>query len=103
MKILYEGEWLNGEANGKGKEYNRNGDFIFEGEYKNDERYFGIKKDYYDNGNLLFEGELIKGKKNGEGKEYYDNGELKYEGEYLNGNWNGEENENENEYDDDLY
>ena len=30
--LLFEGEYLNGERNGKGKEYNYNGKLIFEGE-----------------------------------------------------------------------
>ena len=44
--LIYDGEYLNGERNGKGKEYTIN--------------------DY-----LIFEGEYLKGKKNGRGKEYY--------------------------------
>ena len=31
--LIFEGEYLNGERNGKGKVYNRNGNLIFEGEY----------------------------------------------------------------------
>ena len=59
-KLLFEGEYLNGEFNGKGKQYN----FI--------------------NGNLQFEGEYLYGKINGKGKEYNLNGKLEFEGEYLN-------------------
>ena len=33
-ELIFEGEYLNGEKNGKGKEY-RNGKLIFEGEYLN--------------------------------------------------------------------
>ena len=62
--LLYEGEYLNGERNGKGKEY------------------YGK--------NLIFEGEYLNGNRNGKGKEYYYNGKLKYDGDYLNGKrWNG--------------
>ena len=62
--LLFDGEYINGEKNGKGKEYSRLGKLIFEGEYLN-------------------------GKKNGKGKEYYDN-KLIFNGEYLNGRkWNG--------------
>ena len=43
-KLIYEGEYLNGERNGKGKEYFR--------------------------GKLIFEGEYLNGKRNGKGKEY---------------------------------
>ena len=33
--LIFEGEYLNGEKNGKGKEYNELGTLIFEGEYQN--------------------------------------------------------------------
>ena len=58
--LAFEGEYLNGERNGKGKEY-------------------------YKNGNIKFEGEYLNGKKNGVGKEYNKNAQLIFEGEYLNG------------------
>ena len=41
---MFEGEYLNGERNGKGKEYD------------------------YDNGKLEFEGEYLNGERNGKGK-----------------------------------
>ena len=47
-KLEFEGEYLNGKRNGKGKEY----DFL--------------------NGDLKFEGEYLDGKRNGKGKKYYD-------------------------------
>ena len=60
----FEGEYLNGKKNGKGKEY------------------------CYDN--LKYEGEYLNGKRNGKGKEYDGFGKIKFEGEYLNGErWNG--------------
>ena len=45
-KLIYEGEYLNGEKNGKGKEYNWQGELELEGEY-------------------------LKGRRNGKGKKYY--------------------------------
>ena len=78
-----------GERNGKGKEYNKYDDLIFEGEYLNGKRN-GKGREYYDeNGYLKFEGEYLNGKRNGKGKEYNDNGKLLFEGEYLNGERNG--------------
>ena len=59
-KSKFEGEYLYGQRNGKGKEYSYNGKLIFEGEYLN-------------------------GNKNGKCKEYNNDGELIFEGEYLNG------------------
>ena len=41
--LLFEGEYLNGERNGKGKEYNYEGSLLFEGEYKKGKN--GIGKD----------------------------------------------------------
>ena len=37
-KLEFEGEYLNGERNGKGKEYDYKGDLKFEGEFLDDER-----------------------------------------------------------------
>ena len=36
--LKFEGEYLNGERNGKGKEYDEKGEIIFEGEYLNGKR-----------------------------------------------------------------
>ena len=58
----YEGEYSDGEKNGKGKEY-----------------------DYNDK--LIYEGEFLNGYRNGNGKEYINN-KLVYEGKYLNGERN---------------
>ena len=86
-KLLFETDYLNGQRNGKGKEY-LNGILIYEGEYLNGQRN-GKGKEYYSyNGELMFEGEYlynykIKGK-------FYLNNKLEYEGEYLyNKKWNG--------------
>ena len=62
--IIFEGEYLNGLRNGKGKEY------------------YCLNKS-------KFEGEYLTGLRNGKGKEYYLNGKLKFEVEYLYGKkWN---------------
>ena len=83
-KLLFEGEYIKGKRNGKGKEYNINRKLRFEGEYKNGKRN-GKGKEYDFNGNLKFEGEYLNGVKNGKGKEYNYNGTLKFEGKYYNG------------------
>ena len=67
----------------KRKEYDDNGNLIFEGEYINGRR-SGIGKEFDILGDLIFEGEYINGKRNGNGKEYK-NGNLIFEGEYKNG------------------
>ena len=105
--LIYEGEYLNGERNGKGKEYKAHVDYlIYDGEYLNGKRN-GKAKEYF-NCFLVFEGEYLNGKKwngkintNIEGKTYeikngkglfldFNNNNLDYfEGYYVNGEKNG--------------
>jgi hypothetical protein len=79
---IFEGNFLNGKKNGKGKEYNKNHDIIFEGIYLNDIKMSG--NGYDENGN-----NILKIEEGGKGKEYDYSGKLIYEGEYLNGKRNG--------------
>ena len=62
--LIFEGEYLNGERNGKGEEY-----IWFD----------------YDSSKFIFEGQYLNGKRNGKGKEYYYEFKLKFEGEYVGG------------------
>ena len=80
---VYEGEYLNGEKNGLGKEYFLKNRKKFEGEYLNGKQWNGKGYD--------IKGEVIYEIKDGKGhiKEYYYNGELIFEGDYLNGEKNG--------------
>ena len=89
--IKFEGEYLNDKRNGKGKEYYSNGDLMFEGDFLNDKRWNGKGSEYHPySTNIKYEGEYLNGKRNGKGKEYYSNGKLKFEGEYLRGlKWTG--------------
>ena len=51
--LIFEGKYIKGERNGKGKEYYENGKLKFEGDYLNGKRWNG---NWYDlNGNILFE------------------------------------------------
>ena len=50
--------------NGKGIEYNGNGDLEFDGEYLNGKRWNGKIKEYdWEDGQIIFEGVLIEGEK----------------------------------------
>ena len=83
-KLKFEGEYLNCKRNGKGKEYNHlNGKLLFEGEYLNDLEVIGTKYNY--NGNIIHKYNNL----NGKGKEYYGHGKLEFEGDYPNGKRNG--------------
>ena len=65
VSLIFEGDYKNGERNGKGKEFS-NDKIIFQGEYLNGERNGKAKE--YQNKKLIFEGEYMKGKRNGYGK-----------------------------------
>ena len=70
--LKFEGEYLFGKRNGKGKEYDINGKLIYEGEYINGKR-INVNIDNIrtiietsnKTNNILFEGDI-----NGKGKEY---------------------------------
>ena len=105
--ILLEGEYINGELNGKCKEYFDDGILLFEGEYLNGKKWNG--KGYDRKGNVVyelnngkgyvkhycrrakcldFEGDFLNGEKNGYFKDYSE-GKLIFEGEYKEGKKNG--------------
>ena len=77
--LIYEGDYLNGERNGKGKEYDKLGKLIYEGEFKNGKR--DGKGKIYKNEQLFYEGELKNGERQGKGKSFV-NGKLTFEGEF---------------------
>jgi antitoxin component YwqK of YwqJK toxin-antitoxin module len=93
--LIYEGEYLNGQRNGKGKEYIMFLNYQFRNfwfcyyttKYPKNEKSDEIK--------LIYEGEYLNGKKHGKGKEYDEvDGHVVFEGEYLNGKkWNGKSDE----------
>ena len=86
--LIFEGEYLNGRRNGKGKEFTNSG-IIFEGEYANGKRNGKGKLYDYNTGNLIFEGEYLNGVLHGKALTYYNTGKLKFEEEYLCGQKNG--------------
>ena len=65
-KLIFEGEYLNGKRNGKGREYN-NGFLNFEGTYLNGERN-GNEIEYNYINKSKFEGEYLNSKKYGKRK-----------------------------------
>ena len=109
-RLMYDGEYLNGLKNGKGKEYNTSNRCLkYEGEFYNGVRH-GKGKAYNRSAILKYEGEFFFGKKwtgkgyepNGETlayeiiegkgfiKQYYNTSRnIKYESGYLNGEING--------------
>ena len=79
-KLKFEGEYINEDRNGKGKEYKYyTGRLLYEGEYLNGKKWNGKEYDY----NCNFVCEIRNGKGNIKEYNYY-TGRLIYEGEYLN-------------------
>ena len=66
---FFSNKYIEYDTGIKGKEYD-DGRLIFEGEYLEGERN-GKGKEYYYDGELIFEGEYLNGTRNGKGKEYY--------------------------------
>ena len=91
--VIFEGEYINGEKNGKGIQFifNNNSAFPdekFEGNYSNGKKH-SIGKEYDEENNLIFQGYYLYNYKS-KGTEYYNDGKVKYVGEYLfNQKWNG--------------
>ena len=71
--MAFDGEYLNGEKNGEGKEYFFNGNLVFEGIFLNGYRFNGKVKEYNGDGEIIFEGEYLNGIKKGEEKHYTEN------------------------------
>ena len=103
--LIYEGEYLNGEKNGKCKLYINYNKLIFEGEYLNGKIWNGkfhinnnlyeIKngnisiKEYNNEGSLIFSIEYLRGEKSGKWKLCDANGNIIFETNYLNDKKNG--------------
>ena len=77
----YSKRYIIYESKTKGKEYDKDGKLLFDGEFLNGEKN-GIGKEYNKDGELIFEGEYLKDKKCGKGIKYF--GYIKIKGEYLN-------------------
>ena len=108
--ILYEGDFVDGKFEGKGRYNYANGKY-FIGEYKKGLRN-GIGIIYYSDGRVNYESNYVDDKRegvgkffledgslyigqwknglfNGKGKEYYPNGKLRYIGDYVDGKREG--------------
>ena len=80
---IYEGEWVKGKKNGKGIIYNKDGSILYEGDFVNDKREGNCKYIFEDGSYYI--GQCKDDKMTGKGKLYLKNGELKYDGDYVNG------------------
>ena len=77
------------KKNGKRKEFYKEGNLKYYGNFIDDEYDDELATYYYENGDYYI-GSFKTGKKNGIGKEYYKNGKLKYEGNFKEDIYNDE-------------
>lgn len=83
-KVSFEGQYVNGSAEGEFKNYHYNGQLSYVRTYENDEL-TGVAKKYYPDGSLQLEANYVDGERDGEYKSYYDNGKVDYIGNYKFG------------------
>ena len=77
----YIGEWLNNFMNGKGTVYYNNGTILYEGDWVCDKKE-GNGKNIYKDGEYYI-GEWLNNERHGKGIEYYKNGTILYEGDWF--------------------
>lgn len=87
-KIQGEGILKNGKIEGLRKMYYQNGNLSLERNYINSLP-DGLDKEYYENGVLKQKGEFVAGKEEGEWESYFPNGQVKLHSNYKNGGING--------------
>ena len=78
----YIGPWVNGSANGKGTIYYKNGSILYEGNFV-EGKYDGKGKENYENGTYYI-GQFLGGFRHGKGVLYYKNRSILYEGDFAN-------------------
>ena len=77
-KVIYDRVFSDGKRNGKGKEFNVDGDILFEGENLNGKKWKGKGKEYHNENNLIFEGEYSNGEIRVKIKDYYRSGLIRF-------------------------
>lgn len=85
---VYDGQWINGKAEGEGVYFHSNGN-KYEGEWKQDKQWGKGKEIWTDGASYI--GEYIDGKKEGKGEFIWSDGS-RYVGGFLNNNLHGEGN-----------
>ena len=82
----YEGNFVDGKCEGKGEIYYKDGKILYDGDFKNN-KCEGKGTFYYNNGDH-YEGNFVDGKCEGKGIYYYKDGDH-YEGDFKNGKYEG--------------
>jgi len=83
----YIGQWSNNNMNGKGTAYNKDDTIQYEGDFVNGKKE-GYGKFIYEDG-LYYIGKWLNDKRNGKGKLYNKDGIIEYEGDFVNDKMEG--------------
>jgi antitoxin component YwqK of YwqJK toxin-antitoxin module len=83
--LAYEGDVLDMEKHGKGKEYWETGNLKYSGGFIDDQYNDFCGYLYYKNGKLIYKGSFKNGLYNGKGVEYARTGRVLYEGAFVDG------------------
>lgn len=94
-KIMYDGKWLNGKRDGKGKYYWENGNLRYSGNWIDDKK-IGVGSSFYENSQLKYKGMWNNGMYEGEGKFWDEDGELIHKGKFFKGKMEIVTNRNQN-------
>lgn len=83
-RIVYKGQFKEGEYNGEGTLYYGSGQIMYEGDFDNG-KCEGDGVEYYGNGQIKYKGEFKNGAYDGKGTLYLENGDIEYKGKFKNG------------------
>lgn len=82
--VSFQGDMIDGVKHGVGKEFYKNGNAMYDGQFRNNEWNGEIVKIYHYEGGLEYEGQILRGMREGMGKSYHENGMLQYDGMWEN-------------------
>lgn len=82
---IYQGEWVDGKANGMGVFVDTNGS-MYEGMWQDDQQH-GYGTESWNYNKIKFTGEFVEGKKTGKGRFEFEGGY--YEGDFVDGQFHG--------------
>jgi antitoxin component YwqK of YwqJK toxin-antitoxin module len=88
-RLTYVGQFINSRYSGEGQLFYPNGNLEFRGGFQ-DNAYHGQGVLYDPQGNLIYEGGFLRGRFHGAGNEYYPEGPIKFKGYFENHHYQGE-------------
>jgi antitoxin component YwqK of YwqJK toxin-antitoxin module len=87
--LTYTGQFIDNRYSGEGRLFHPNGQVAFEGSFQ-DNDYHGQGRLYDVSGNLIYEGGFLRGRFHGDGARYHPEGPIQFKGYFENGYYQGE-------------